>query len=733
MNAFKAKFIIQSSSFIVQKEMAFNVKNEVLIRVYVVLVFIVLAAAAIVTKTLQISVLEGDKWRSKGEELYVKEVPMEAERGNIITEDGSMLATSMPFFDIAFDPNSSAIDSVDWVQNLDSLAYCLATYVNPEYTPGGMRDFLLQQKQEGKRYVVIKKDATISEKDLISSFPLFRLGQFRGGLIVMQKFNREFPFRLLARRTIGYVSGDSIEVGLEGSFNSELKGEEGTQLMYKVGGGMWIPIENLAKIEPKPGRDIVTSIDVNLQDIVEGALAKAMIRHQAEYGTAILMEVKTGAVRGIANLGWTRQGKLIETYNYAVGAATEPGSTFKLASMLALLEDGYVDMNDSIDLEQGRTLYFDSEMQDAYPHTLNNVPVIQAFGMSSNVGISRLMQKYYGEKNNADRFIQHLHDFFLDVPTGIEINGEVTPFIKRAYSSEDQWSGTTLPWMATGYELTITPLQLLAFYNAVANDGVYVKPYLVKEVQQYGETLKRFPVTEVKGRIASKKAIRKAQMLLESVVDSTWGTGYSLRAESYRFAGKTGTAQLGYQRLENITKVKGYQASFAGYFPAEDPVYSCIVLISQPKVAGIYGGQVALPVFREIADKAIATRLELYPVINAGKAVALEDRALPTYDAGFAPDLQYVLKELGMKYFNKSDGEWAALKAESPDSLKLLKRPVVNNLVPNVIGMGLRDALFLLENKGLKVQVNGNYGKVKQQSVRPGTRANGQTVWIRLG
>ncbi|MEY3367647.1 MAG: hypothetical protein RI973_802 [Bacteroidota bacterium] len=716
-------------------DMAFNVKNEVLIRVYIVLAAIVVVAVAIAAKTVRISIIEGEKWRQKGEALYIKEVPMEAERGNILTEDGSMMATSIPFFDIAFDPNSSAIDTADWNQSLDSLAWCLSTYVNPEYTPGGMRDYLMRQKQEGKRYVIIKKDATITQKERIASFPLFRLGQFRGGLIITQKYNREFPFGMLARRTIGYVSGDSIKVGLEGAFDSELRGEAGTQLMYKVGGGMWIPLENLAKIQPKAGYDLVTTLDVNLQEITEGALAKAMVRHQAEFGTAILMDVKTGAVKAMANLGWTKQGKLMETFNYAVGSATEPGSTFKLASILALLEDDYVDLDDSVDLEQGRTLYFDAEMQDAYPHTLNKVPVMQAFGMSSNVGISRLVQRYYGERNNADRFVEHLRDFFLDVPTEVGINGEALPFFKRAYNAEDNWSGTTLPWMATGYELTLTPLQLLAFYNAVANDGVYVKPYLMKEIQQYGETKKKFPVTEVKGRIASKQAIRKARLLLESVVDSSWGTAYLLRAPNYRFAGKTGTAQLGYQRLENMTKIKGYQASFAGYFPAENPVYSCIVLISQPKVAGYFGGQVALPVFREIADKAIATRLELYPVANAGdEKPASDSRLLPSYDAGHLADLKKVLKELDIDYHNRTDdADWAILKAAAPDSLKLMKRVTADRLVPNVVGMGLRDALYLLENRGLRVRVNGGYGKVVRQSVRPGTRAARQVVYLQLG
>ncbi|MCC6725515.1 MAG: transpeptidase family protein [Saprospiraceae bacterium] len=714
--------------------MAFNVKNEVLVRVYVVLAAVVLVAVAIFTQTVKINVVEGEKWRSKGEDLYIKEVPMEAERGNILTEDGSMLATSMPFFDISWDPNSNAIDTTFWTsKSFDSLAYYLATYVNPSMTPGAMKSYLWQQKTSGKRYVEIKENATLEQKELITSFPLFSLGQFKGGLIVVQKYNRERPFGMLANRTIGYVQGDSIKVGIEGAFDDFLHGEEGTQLMYRVGGGMWIPLQNLSKIEPKPGQDVVTTIDINLQDIAENALVKAVVRHKAESGVAILMDVKTGAIKAMANVGWTKDGQVWETFNHAIGSATEPGSTFKTASMLALLEDGYIDLGDSIDLEQGVTIYHDAELKDAHPHTLNRVSVKHAFGMSSNVGISRLVYNNYGTKNKADRYIDRLRDFYLDQPTGIEVGGEVDPYIKKAYNDEDGWSGTTLPWMSIGYELTLTPLQQLGFYNAIANNGVYVKPYLVREVQQYGEMVKRFPVTEVKGRIASKKAIKQVQNLLECVVDSSWGTANALKAESYRYAGKTGTAQLNYQRLNEKTKVGGYQASFAGYFPAENPVYSCIVLISKPKEAGIYGGAVALPVFKEIADKAIATRLELYPVLNTGDAVAFNSTQLPDKDAGYRTDIQYIMSELGLDYFNKADGDWAVLRSAEPDSLKLMKRIVEEKQVPNVIGMGLRDALYILENKGLKVQFGGGYGKVVTQSITPGTRVAGQTVWLRLG
>ncbi len=727
-----------------KREMAFTVKNEVLVRVYAVLAVIIVVALAIAHRTVQISVMEGKKWREKGESLYIKEVPVEAERGNILTQNGNLLATSMPFFDIAFDPNSSGMDSTDWNLHLDSLAFCIATFIDPSFTPGGMREYLEEKRNEvkkyfqesrdaGKRYIMIKKDATIEEKELICSFPLFNLGQFKGGLIIQPKYKRERPFGLLANRTIGYVKGDSINVGLEGYFDEYLSGDEGTHMMYRVGNGVWIPLADLAKIEPKPGMDIMTTLDMDVQAIVENAMQKAMRRHRAEYGTAIVMDVKTGAIKAIANLDWRKDGSLWENYNHAIGTIVEPGSTFKLASMLALLEDGLIDLNDSIDLEQGRTIYYDVELEDATPHTLNNTTVEQAFAMSSNVGISRLVHNNYATNNNSDRFIDRLTSFYLDLPTGIEINGEPVPYFKKAYSEEDGWSGTTLPWMSIGYEMALTPLQMLAFYNAVANDGVYVKPFIVTEVQQYGEAVKRFPVTEVKGRIASRKNIKSAQRLLRAVVDSTYGTAYAYRSDQFSYAGKTGTTQLGYQRLENKTKVRGYQASFAGYFPAENPVYSCMILISSPKDGGYYGSQVALPVFKEIAEKTFRTNLELYPVVNETPIADLDKRRMPDFDAGHVGDMKSVLRSLGVKYHNRSDEDWAIIRANEPDSLKLIKRPVSKRHVPNVLGMGLRDALYLLENRGLEVQVNGNYGKVKQQSIKPGTKANGQTIWIRLG
>lgn len=708
-----------------------TIKNEVLIRVYIVLFAIVVAAVVIFGKAVKISILEGDAWRKRGVSLYRKYVKIEAPRGNILTQDGSLLATSLPFFDIGFDPNSSGMDPKDWDANIDSLSYCLATKVDPTFTPGGYKYFLEQKRQDSVQYISIKKGATLGEVETISQFPLFNLGQFKGGLIVRRKYKREQPFRILANRTIGYVKGDSINVGLEGHFDDVLAGESGLQLMTRVGNNVWIPVHDLAAIEPTTGKDIVTTIDVNLQDITENALAKAMFKHKPKWGVAIVMEVETGAIRAIANLSWWEKGQLWETYNNAVGTATEPGSTFKLASIMALLEDGLVDLTDSIDLEKGKTQFYEETLEDASYHTLDTTTVQKAFEISSNVGLAKLVQENYGRTNKADKFISRLKSFHLDIPTGIEINGEANPYIKEAYSKEQKWSGTTLPWMAIGYETLLTPLQLLTFYNAVANDGKMMKPYLVSGIQQYGVFSKKFVPIQIKRRIASKKTIQKAKTLLEAVVER--GTASKYKTEKYRFAGKTGTVQLGYQKLKNRTLVEGYQASFVGYFPAEKPKYSCIVVISEPAKGGIYGGQVALPVFRAISDRIMATEIDLYPALNDKPKPVLAKNKLPDFDAGNRQDLQTALSYLNLPFENKTAQDWAVIRTSAnTDTLQLLRRSIRENKVPSVVGMGLRDALYILENMGLDVEIRG-FGKVKQQSILPGTRANGQKIRLRLG
>lgn len=710
-----------------------TIKNEVLVRVYVVLVLVVLVAVVIFAKAFEIAILDGKDWREKGDELYRRYVPVEAERGNVLTEDGSLLATSLPFFDIAFDPNSSGMKATDWENNIDSLSYCLATFIDPTYTPGGYKWFLEKKRADSSQYVVIKKNASLAEMELMKSFPLFNLGQHKGGFIAKKKYSRRNPFNWLASRSIGYVR-DTIQIGLEGYFNEVLAGEEGRQLMYRVDRlkPVWMPVDDLAKIEPINGKDLVTTIDVNIQDITENALNRAMNRHQAKYGVAIIMEVETGAIRAIANLEKWENGNYAEVYNNAIAAATEPGSTYKLPAIMALLEDGYVSLDDSIDIEMGTKEFYEEVMQDAMYHQLDTTTVKHAFEISSNVGIAKLVTEHYGKRGRAEKFIKRLHQFHLDVPTGIEIKGEITPYVKSPDNPKDNWSGTTLPWMSIGYEVTITPLQLLTFYNAVANDGKMMKPYMVTEIQEFGETVEKFPAIQIKNRIASKNTIAKAKELLEAVVEN--GTASKFKSDKYRFAGKTGTAQLDYKKLKDKTIVGGHQASFAGYFPAEKPKYSCIILISDPKEGGIYGSQVALPVFREIADKIVATKVELFPALNKKRKPQLTKRQLPDLNAGHRQDIQTILSYLELPFVNTTPEEWTVIRATETDSLKLQRRTTYKdqNKVPSVIGMGLRDALYLLENLGLSVETEG-FGKIKEQSIRPGTRVNGQKIRLKLG
>lgn len=715
-----------------------DIKNEVLYRVYILLFGIVVPVSiALVYRTVQISILDGERWREQGMDNYLKIRDVEADRGNILAADGSLLATSIPYFDIFFDPHASSEE--DYQKNLDTLAQCLAAYVLEGYTVGGARELLISLRKAADRHVVLKRQATYAEKKFIEEFPLFRLGRFKGGFIAEKRSERKRPFGLLAQRTIGYVRDNAKPVGLEGQFDTLLGGLPGQQLMIRVDPqeDLWMPVEDLTVIEPETGSDIVTTLDLDIQDITEEALLRAMNYHDAEWGAAIVMEVETGAIRAIANLGRSEE-NWWETYNYAVGAAVEPGSTFKPASVMAMLEDGLIELDDSIRIFKGRTQFYEDVMEDASPYSpkLDTIRVRDAFVISSNVGIATMVQNHYGEKTRANgnegaaRFIKRLKQFNLHLPTGIEIDGEANPYIKEAYSEKDYWSGTTLPWMSIGYEMKITPLQLLSFYNSIANDGVMMKPYLVSEVQRFGETVRNFRPTIIDRRIATRKTIARIQELLLSVVEDERGTAYKLRTSHYSFAGKTGTAQINYRRGARGTRIGGYQASFVGYFPVEKPKYSCIVVINRPRRGGIYGSDVAGPVFREIADNIFAAKVELHAPINLGAKPALAGRDLPAYSIGDKEDIKTVFRFLGLPFYGEPETPMTAVRVQA-DSLILEQRSMPDGRVPNVVGLGLRDALFILENRGLKVEIEG-FGKVGRQSLLAGTRINGQTIRLYL-
>lgn len=715
-----------------------NIKNEVLTRMYLVLGVFILLAIFLFAKTVKISYVEGEKWRSVAKDNYVKYESVPALRGNILSDDGSLLAASIDKYDIHFDLQVNGLTKKVFEENVDSLAYCLSKYVNNKYTPGGQLARLLEAREKGARYFTIAKNVSYEKKNQISQFPIFNRGRHRGGLIVERVLKRDMPFKLLAKRTIGYVSREGAnDVGIEGAFDKFLSGKNGQRLTLKVSEKTRIPINERAEIEPEDGNHIKTTLDIGVQDVAEEGLMNALKYHDAQSGTVILMDVKTGQIKALANLEKTPNGYW-ETFNYGIGTKIEPGSVLKLAPYMALLEDGHIGIHNNIPIYKGRRTFYDVEMEDSSSKSfeMDSTTVLNAFAMSSNVGIASLTTKYYQGTDNkgnirAKQLMRRLEQFNITYPTGIEIIGEPMPFIKDPIKDDKEWSGLTLPWMSIGYEMQMTPLQILAFYNAVANDGKYMKPYLVSDVLDKDGCIKHIPPQVLNEQIASSNTIKKAKLLLEEVVKT--GTARKLKNTKYSFSGKTGTSQINYKgQRKNAQKKVGHRSSFVGYFPSDQPRYSCIVVITDPKVNGNYGADVAGPVFRKIIDNIFYLKPELHRALNNYRKPKLEGKDLPENFAGNLEDMEVVLKALDIPYVNRSNNPEMTISIVRKDSVHLIDRPRGENLIPNVVGMGVRDALYVLENEGVVVKFKGK-GKVTKQSISPGTRISGQTIHLTLG
>jgi cell division protein FtsI (penicillin-binding protein 3) len=699
-------------------------KNELLIRVYMVLLLFVVAALVMLFKVFQISILEGDKWRAKGEQ-NIKLLPIEADRGNIYSEDGNLLATSLTFFEIRMD--TRAPREKDFFANLDSLSINLSKYVDHSLTPRQWKNKLKSARKKKNRYYLIARNINFEELKRIKKFPLFRKGQYRGGLICERRIRRERPFQHLAERTIGKDRLNASKIGLEGYFDKYLSGEEIKMPMKRVSPGIWIPLYDPAELEPKKGHNIVTTLDMHTQDITHQSLLSALKYHEAEAGVAIIMEVETGAIKAITNLSKNKDGSYSESFNHAIGTLSEPGSTFKLPTVLALLDDGHANLKTRVNLNGGKKRFYDHTMHDSDHHGIYSSTMEQAFEISSNVGIASLAEKYYSDNNNESAFVAKLRQFHLHQGTGVEINGEPLPYIKDPIKNSDTWSGTTLPWMSHGYELMMTPLQILNFYNTVANDGKMMKPYLVSEIVKAGDVVKKFRPKVIDESIASMEAIFKAQDFLSSAVER--GTGKRLKTDNYEFAGKTGTTRVDYG--DGVKgAAKSYNASFVGYFPANEPIYSCIVVVYKPQKHGYYGSSVAGPVFREIVDNIYGSKLELAVNMN-GEKKEFDDEKLPKYSSGYSTDFQRVFDYIDLDYRKKTKSKWVTI-GPSVNELKIEKRKIKKSSVPNVEGMGLRDAVYILENLGMEVKFTG-VGKVAKQSIRPGTNIDGQTIELKLG
>lgn len=691
-----------------------EIKKDILWRVYLIYFIICLLGVAIISKVAIIQFSEGDEWRAKAESFSTRFFDIEAVRGNIYDANGSLLATSLPYYETGIDVNTEPITNEIFEKHVDSLAICLSNLFNDK-TAKEYKRMLRKARAKGDRWLVLQKNVSYPDLQKMKKFPLLRRGKNRGGFVYLQTNKRERPFQFLAARTIGKLNenGTGKSYGLEVAYNDYLQGVNGHRVMQRIAGGVWRPIETDNEIEPQDGSDIVSTIDINVQDVAENSLLNCLKKHGASHGCLVLMEVKTGEVKAIANLTRNKKDTSIyfENLNYAVGVATVPGSTFKLPSLIAAMEDFNVSLNEVVDIGNGECEYYGSKVRDSHPPKESKVNVQRVFEESSNVGVTKIITKYYSK--NPQKYIDRLHSMGLGNALGISIPGEADPYLKN--TSDKTWSKISLPWISYGYESRITPLQILAFYNAVANNGKMVKPIFVKEVRKRGKTTKVFEPEVINPSICSEATIEKAKKMMEGVVLN--GTAKSLRAADYQIAGKTGTAQMGM-----VNGKMTYQASFVGYFPADNPKYSCIVVISAPTGDSYYGGAVAGPVFKDVADKVYSTSLEIHKEINSSEEMFAAK--IPVTKTGSSNEVAYVLNALKVKVSpSDSNSEYVSTSIIDSTSIKLTAKNLQENLkkgiVPNLVGMTARDAFYLLENNGFHVKIIGS-GSVSKQSIAAG-------------
>lgn len=699
----------------------------------------------ILWRVAKISLVEGDMWRNQGGK-YVKLIDVEAERGNILSEDGSLLATSNQFFEIRIDPSASK--KKDFYKHVDSLSYYLSRYADEKKTPEQWSNFLKKKRRawevkaveltkpkedrnaylikqaEGSRNILLAKKANYNLYEKFRKFPLLRLGANRGGFINDKFSTREKPFKSWASRTIGEDRKNAVKVGLEGYFENHLKGVTDQKLMKRIVGNVWLPIHDPTELEVKKGDDVLTTIDIDIQDIVHNELLSTVVEQEAEAGVAMVMEVETGEIKAISNFEKTKSGKYAESYNHAIGSAIEPGSTFKVATVLSLLNDGYATLDTKVDLQGGKAKFSDLWMYDSDMHGLRDVDLRTVFQKSSNVGMAKLANKAYNKNlERRKKFIANLEAFGLNQKTNIKIHGEANAYIKHPERTKKDWYGTTIPWMAHGYELRLTPIQLLTLYNTIANDGVEIKPYVVKEILRDGETIHKYKPQISKQPIASIESIKRVQELLEGTVLK--GTASKLKSDKYDFAGKTGTSRVNYNSDD---KVKTYNSSFAGYFPANNPKYTCYVIVFKPKKA-FYGSAVAGPVFKAIADRCFATKIDLADSVNERRDMA-NVKSVPNNGIGYSSDFRKVFEYVGLDYDGGRSNRWVEFSHQQ-ERMKIQKSKIKKSEVPDVRGMGLRDAMYVLENLGMDVEAYG-MGKVNKQTISPGEKIVGQKIELYL-
>jgi cell division protein FtsI (penicillin-binding protein 3) len=697
-----------------------NIKRSILNRIFFSFSCVIAFSALVVWYIFNIQMVDGAKWRALSDSLTLKYKVIQAVRGNIYSHDGTLLATSVPRYEIRMDLTVLPQDTFRAYIPLLSAKFA------EKFKDQSEVDYLLEFKKgrlEKNRYFLLKRKLSYLDIKEIKTWPLYKKGRFKSGLIIEEDNYRVMPFKNLLARTIGYTgSGVGKErVGIEGAYDSELAGITGRRLMQRIAGG-YRPVNDNNEVEPIDGKDIYTTIDVNIQDIVNQALLTGLCKHNAHHGCVVVMDVKTGEIKAIANLTENGINNYKETFNYAFGESFEPGSTFKIISALALLEKEKIETNDSVLINYGQLKIGDKIMEDAESSPFKKQSFSYAFEHSSNVGISTSVMD--GFKDNPKEFVDFIKELKLDKPLGLELSGEGKPFVKSPGTKT--WSRISLPWMSIGYEIRLTPLQLLTVYNAVANDGEMVKPFIVKAIGQKGEIEKKFKTQIINDEIASESTIKKIKNLLCGVVDS--GTAKGINTSRVKIAGKTGTARIahgkGYSEGE-------YNSSFAGYFPAEKPKYSIIIVVNKPKVGGYFGGIVAAPIAKEIAEKLSGIHQNIGTSLSDTFA---DNNSLPITIVGKKSLTTNFLKKFTNYDYHSSGetGDWIIAKKDSIGEYDYVVYQDGSNLVPNLAGMGLRNAIEVAEAKNLKILASG-YGRVYWQSISPRSKlVKGKTLLIKL-
>ena len=702
-----------------------DVKRDILWRVYLSFILIVLVCILIIGKAFYIQQVQGKYWRSLSDSLHQRIVEIPAARGTIYSEDGQMLSTNIPQFDIYIDFRVSPLHEKSGLlfrTHIDSLSLSLAALFKDK-SAEKYKDELTQAYEASVGNYELRKKITYREYLQLVKFPLFKLGRYKSGMIAEEKNIRLNPYENIGYRTIG-LARDENKVGLEKSYDTVLNGRNGRQLVRAIAGGVTVPVqEGEFEIAPETGKDIVSTIDVFIQEVTEKALMNMMLKNEAQTGVAIVMEVKTGKIKAIANLGKVGENKYAEDLNYAI-TPTEPGSTFKLVTLLSALEDGKVNLNSRVNLEGGVWNIAGQTVYDSEKHGKFDVSVLEAFEESSNVGMAKIAMAHYS--NNVNVYFNHLTKLRLDSTSGIDLVGERQPRLVKPGSR--LWGPTTLPWMAFGYNIEITPLQTLNLYNSIANNGVMMRPYLVNSIQEEGKKIKSFYPVIYNAQLCKPSTVKDLRIALEGVCIN--GTAKKLFANSlYKVAGKTGTA-----KVANGNKGYGegiFQSSFAGYFPADNPQYTIVVIIkNKPHAANFYGASVAGPVFKEIADRLYSTyiqnKLDIAPVF------AVKDSSLFNYSISKI-SLQTIAKQLSIPYQDSSiaSNNWIQLEGKGKN-VKAASQVFSDTTMPNMTGMKLQDALWLCEKKGLLVKCVGK-GKVVKQSIAQGeTIIKGQQIQIDL-